>query len=367
MNSLAEAALMFFISAGGCLLFGRWTIRWLSRAQAIAPARYEDCPPLLAYQATKSSTPTMGGLCVLAVGILVAALAGGLGQRDGWLVLAAVLGVGAVGLVDDWLKFRGVNALGLRSRPKLLVALAVGAGVGLATSSPSHPYSAVELPWLNRSVELGWAWVPFAMLVIAGCAHAVNLTDGMDGLAAGCVAIVLLVLGCWALAGDGPSRVLVPWCASLAGACVGFLWFNSFPASVFLGDVGALGLGAALGTISLLTHTALWLLIVGGVFVVEALSVMLQVASYKWRGKRRIFRVAPIHHHFHLGGLSEPKVIVRLWIAGALLAMLGLTRVPPPAPPRLRQGAKMTDDCRCSRHMTDFAAAGCRREAQVVG
>jgi phospho-N-acetylmuramoyl-pentapeptide-transferase len=152
----------------------------------------------------------------------------------------------------------------------------------------------------------------------------------MDGLAAGCVAIALSVLGLLALGGDPRSHVLVPWCASLAGACVGFLWFNSFPASVFLGDVGALGLGAALGAISLLTHTALWLLIIGGVFVVEALSVILQVASYKWHDRRRLFRVAPIHHHFHLGGTSEPKLIVRFWIVGVILGMLGLTTVRPP-------------------------------------
>ena len=125
-------------------------------------------------------------------------------------------------------------------------------------------------------------------------------------------------------------HALIPWCASLAGACVGFLWFNSFPAAVFLGDVGALGLGAALGVLGLLTRTALWLPILGGVFVIEALSVMLQVASYKWRGKQRIFRVAPIHHHFHLGGVTEPKLIVRFWIAGALLAMLSLTAVGSP-------------------------------------
>jgi len=120
------------------------------------------------------------------------------------------------------------------------------------------------------------------------------------------------------------------WCASLFGACLGFLWFNAFPAAVYLGDVGALGLGAALGALGLLTHTALLLPVIGGVFVAEALSVMLQVASYKWRGKRRIFRVAPIHHHFHLGGTSEPKLIVRFWIIGTLMAMAGLTAVTHP-------------------------------------
>jgi phospho-N-acetylmuramoyl-pentapeptide-transferase len=165
------------------------------------------------------------------------------------------------------------------------------------------------------------------MLIVAGCSHAVNLTDGMDGLAAGCVAIALLAIGVWALHSGAHNRAVVLWCAALPGACVGFLWFNSFPASVFLGDVGALGLGAALAALSLLTHTALWLPVIGGVFVVEAVSVMLQVASYKWRGKRRAFRVAPLHHHFHLGGISEPKLIVRFWIVGVVLAMVGLTAV----------------------------------------
>ena len=325
VGSIGEAALVFLMSATGCLLIGRPAIRRLVRAQYLTPVRYEDCPPLQAYQEAKRQTPTMGGLFVLGVAIAVAALAGGLAHPNGWLVLGAIVGLGAVGFFDDCLKFRGSNGVGLRSIPKLLFAMAVGAGVGVASSVGSNGYHILEIPWIESSIDLGWVWVPFAMLVLAGCSHAVNLTDGMDGLAAGCLAIALSVFGVWSLQGDAGSTVLVPWCASLAGACVGFLWFNSFPASVFLGDVGALGLGAALGAIGLLTHAALWLLIVGGIFVVEALSVMLQVASYKWCGGRRIFRVAPIHHHFHLGGISEPKLIVRFWIAGLLLAALGLT------------------------------------------
>jgi phospho-N-acetylmuramoyl-pentapeptide-transferase len=327
MNSpFSIAAVTFLISAGLCLLVGRFAIRWLAKAQCLAPIRYEDCPPLLAYQERKPRTPTMGGLFVLCIAALVAALAGGLAHRDGWLLLGALSAMGAIGLVDDYLKFRGSNGVGLRSGPKLLMALAVGAGLGIAMHAGPSRSSSLEIPWLGRSLELGWAWVPCAMVVVAGCAHAVNLTDGMDGLAAGCVALVLFVFGLWALVGEPQQRVFVPWCASLAGACVSFLWFNSFPASVFLGDVGALGLGAAVGAMSLLMHTALWLLVIGGVFVAEAISVMLQVASYKWRGKRRIFRVAPIHHHFHLGGLSEPKIIVRFWIIGLILAALGFTR-----------------------------------------
>lgn len=329
MTSLGDAAAVFLISAGLCLVVGRTVIRVLTRAQCLAPIRYEDCPPLLSYQQTKPRAPTMGGLFVLGVGSLVAAAAGGLSHRDGWLVLGAIAGLGAVGLFDDCLKFRGRNAAGLRSRPKLFVALAIGIVLGVVGRTGPNSYSAIELPWLHRAVELGWWWIPFAMMVVSGCAHAVNLTDGMDGLAAGCVAIALAALGVFALDGDARVHVMVPWCASLAGACAAFLWFNSFPASVVLGDVGALGLGAALGAISLLTHTSLWLLIIGGVFVAEALSVMLQVASYKWRNKRRIFRVAPLHHHVHLGGIPEPKLIVRFWLIGVMLAMAGLTTLRP--------------------------------------
>ena len=311
MSPLGSAAVTFLISAVGTLVVGRMAIPALVRAQRVAsPGRYEDCPPLLAYQETKRGTPTMGGLFVLLVGMGIAALAGGLTSTEGWPVIGAATGLGAIGLADDCLKFRSPDSHGLGVLPKLLMALAIGAVVGLGTRSTTTP---------------AWAWVVFAMVVVAGCAHAVNLTDGMDGLAAGCVAIALCVIGLWVILHEPADRTVIIWCASLAGACAGFLWFNSFPASIFLGDVGSLGLGAALGTISLVTHRALWLVVIGGVFVAEALSVILQVASYKWRNKRRIFRVAPLHHHVHLGGVSEPKVTVRFWIVALLLAMLALT------------------------------------------
>jgi len=324
-TSLGEAAFTFLVSAAICLAVGRWAIRVLARMQCLSPGRFEDCPPLSAYQAAKRDIPTMGGVFVLGIGSLIAMLAGGASHRDGWLVLGTVTALAALGLLDDGLKFRGRNAAGLPRLPKLAVALAVGGWLGALMAA--EPSRTVLVPWTELRVALGVAWVPFAMLVVAGCAHAVNLTDGMDGLAPGCVAIVLAGLGVMALVGAPHDRAVVAWCAALAGSCVGFLWFNSFPASVFLGDVGALGLGGALGAISLLTRDALWLLVIGGVFVAETLSVMLQVASYRWRGRRRIFRVAPIHHHFHLGGTSEPKVIVRFWIVGLWLAMLGLTAI----------------------------------------
>ncbi len=324
---LSEAAVVFLISASLCMLVGRVAVRLLSRTQCMQPDRYEDCAPLLAYQQTKPRVPTMGGVFVLGVGILVAITAGALEHSSGWGILGSILGLAAVGFWDDWLKCRSRKGTGLGAFPKLLIALGIGGFLAVAMGSGrvvQGGFSKLEIPVINQSIELGWLSIPFAMCVMAGCAHAVNLTDGMDGLAAGCMAIAFSAFGLLLLRDPSQGPAMVFWCVSLAGACVGFLWFNGFPGSVFLGDVGALGLGAALAALSLLSHKALWLLVIGGVFVLEALSVMLQVASYKWRGKRRIFRVAPLHHHFHLGGLSEPKVVMRFWIMGLLLAAAGL-------------------------------------------
>lgn len=262
---------------------------------------------------------------MLASAVLVAAFWGGLGHTDGWLVLAALVSLGGMGLMDDLLKFRGKNALGLRSAPKLLIALGAGAVLGFSMSAKPSLDRVLDVPGLSQGIDLGIFWVPFAMLVVAGCSHAVNLTDGMDGLAAGTLAMAFAGVALSIRGFDGHDAALIAWSWALAGACVGFLWFNSFPASVYMGDVGSLGLGAALASLSLLSHNALWLVVIGGVFVVEAVSVMLQVGSYKWRNKKRIFRVAPLHHHFQLGDLSEPKIIVRFWIVGLLLAMISLT------------------------------------------
>lgn len=273
----------------------------------------------------------MGGFLVLGIAAGVAVLFGGLSRFEGWLVLGASVALGAVGLRDDCLKLIRPNAAGLRCLPKLILALGVGGIVGALLADPRLGYRRIVIPWLGTGIEPGWLWVPLAAVVVAGCSHAVNLTDGMDGLAVGTLAIAFGAVGMLGSALQDTSVVgwsqpiVAIWCASLAGACVGFLWFNCFPAAVFLGDVGALGLGAALGVVALLSHAALGLLVVGGVFVAEAVSVMLQVASYRWRNRRRIFRVAPLHHHFHLGGIAEQKVVVRFWIAGLLLAALGLT------------------------------------------
>ncbi len=320
-----QVGVIFLLSTMGCVAMGGPLIRWLVRARWLQPARYKDCPPLQAYQQrTKQGIPTMGGLLVLGVALAVAVLGGGMQSREGWLLVFVVVSMAAVGLVDDVLKLRHPNAKGLRCRPKLGAALIIGGLLGWALAHPSLGYRQAVVPWTGMRWDVGWGWVPLAMMVIAGCAHAVNLTDGMDGLAAGCLAVAFGALALVALADPARYQIAV-WCGSLAGACAGFLWFNSFPASVFLGDVGALGLGAALGALALFLNAAFVLMIIGGIFVAEALSVMVQVASYRWRNKRRVFRVAPLHHHFHLGGLSEQKLVVRFWILGAVLAVLGLT------------------------------------------
>ncbi|MBI3325036.1 MAG: phospho-N-acetylmuramoyl-pentapeptide-transferase [Candidatus Omnitrophica bacterium] len=329
--TLERGSAVMLVSAGGCLVASRPMINWLVRLRWRQPMRHEDCPPLQPLQQAKQGTPTMGGLLVIGVALASAAAFGGLSSPEGWIVLAATIGVGAIGLADDLLKLRQPNAKGLRCRPKLIAALAIGGLSGWLITETAAGYRLLELPWLGRQLNAGLWWVPLSMSVVAGCAHAVNLTDGMDGLAAGCLAVAFGALALLALARplEPGARAVLIWASSLAGGCLGFLWFNTFPASVFLGDVGALGLGAALGILALLSHAALGLLIIGGVFVVEALSVMLQVASYRWRGKRRIFRVAPLHHHFHVGGMSEQQVVVRFWLAGWALAALGFSAMAP--------------------------------------
>ena len=316
------------------LVVGGRGIRWMARQGWIQPTRYEDCPPLQPIQQSKQGTPTMGGLIVLAVAAAVAAWSGALARPEGRMVLVTMIGLGLIGAVDDLVKLSSPNAGGLRCRPKLLAALGIGGVMGWLLSDPSLGYRSIDVPWMATQVDVGLWWIPLAMVVVAGSAHAVNLTDGMDGLASGCLAIVFAAFGLMALFNGtqdplSSSRVVGIWSASLAGACAGFLWFNGFPASVFLGDVGALGLGGALGVLALVGHAALVLLVLGGVFVAEAGSVILQVASYRFRNKRRIFRVAPLHHHVQLGGVPEPKLVVRFWIISALLAAVALSAVGP--------------------------------------
>jgi phospho-N-acetylmuramoyl-pentapeptide-transferase len=288
---------------------------------------------------SKAGTPTMGGaLMLVAVGVSTL-LWGDLGNRYVWLVLLVTLAFGAIGLVDDYKKLVMKNPRGLAARYKYLWQSVVGlaAAVYLYATADSPAQTALLVPYLKEvSVQLGPWSILLTYLVIVGSSNAVNLTDGLDGLAVlptvlvcGALAVFVYTTGHVTFAGylkiphiPGVGEVVI-FCAALVGAGLGFLWYNTYPAQVFMGDVGALALGAALGVVAVSARQELVLLIMGGVFVAETISVMLQVASFKLTGKR-IFRMAPLHHHFELKGWPEPRVIVRFWIATVILVLIGL-------------------------------------------
>ena len=287
---------------------------------------------------TKSGTPTMGGLLILFSVLLTTVLWSDITNHYVWLVIIAVVGFGLVGFVDDYIKIRNARSKGLTVLQKLFSQLLVAAGIGLFVYlSPAYS-TELSVPFFkNFSPDLGFLYIPFAILVIIGCSNAVNLTDGLDGLAIGPVIIASMAytVVAWAVGnklvsdylliphiqGAGELAVLT---ASMVGSSLGFLWFNTYPASVFMGDVGSLPLGSALGTVAVVCKHELLLLLVGGVFVMEAVSVIFQVASYKSRGKR-IFLMAPLHHHFEMKGWQEPKVVVRLWIIAIILALFSIS------------------------------------------
>lgn len=287
----------------------------------------------------KEGTPTMGGLMIIGSVVITMLLWGDLHNRYVLLIILSIVGFGFIGFYDDYLKVIKKNPKGLRACKKF------GAQIGLALAislflylNPEDPYkTALSVPFFKKVlIDLGLFYIPFSIFVIVGSSNAVNLTDGIDGLAIGLVAIAVIANGVLVyiaghaglakylqvlyLKGTGELTV---FCGAMLGASLGFLWFNAYPAEVFMGDVGSLGLGGALGTLAVITKHEIVLAVVGGIFVIETLSVILQVASYKLTGKR-IFKMAPIHHHFELLGWQEPKVIVRFWIVGIMLALLSL-------------------------------------------
>ncbi|MDI6693366.1 MAG: phospho-N-acetylmuramoyl-pentapeptide-transferase [Anaerosomatales bacterium] len=282
----------------------------------------------------KQGTPTMGGVLILLV-VAVVYLGGGEIDRKGLIALMAMLACGLLGFIDDYAKVVHERSLGLRPRAKIAGQAVVAIMVALAAVNWAHistkvlmpPVGYVDLGTLSSVVRVGdlavrvpWLYLMLVWFMVVGESNAVNLTDGLDGLAAGTITLVMLSYAAIAFRQDSlPVSLLA---STVAGACVGFLWYNSHPADIFMGDTGSLGLGAAIAAMAIVTKTELLLLLIGGVYLLETLSVVLQVASFKLTGKR-IFRMAPLHHHFEMLGWSETKVMVRFWIITGIMAGAG--------------------------------------------
>lgn len=273
--------------------------------------------------AEKQGTPTMGGLLIIfamAVPFLVLSSRG----TAAMTVLFTTLACGAIGFVDDWMKIVKKRSLGLPGRWKMAALVVVALALALIAVNVVGIPTAIDLDVVSTSLEIGpIAFGIMVFLVLAGATNAVNLTDGLDGLAAGTMAIALLAYIGMAFVVDG-QRDMAILAATLMGACVGFLWFNSYPASVFMGDTGSYALGGAIGALAVMTRTEILLILLGGVFVIEALSVIVQVLVFK-RTRRRVFLMAPVHHHFEMAGWSETKIIVRFWLVAIMFAAIGFT------------------------------------------
>jgi phospho-N-acetylmuramoyl-pentapeptide-transferase len=300
-----------------------WLIDRLRRFQEGRATVREDTPER---HRAKVGTPTMGGIGILAAILISTLLWANLHNRYVWVLALATTGLGLIGLQDDYTKLRTRKGISAKSKFGAQIVL-IGALLAWLFIWPPEGFTTeLAIPFFKGwLLKLSWAWIPFALLVIVGASNAVNLTDGLDGLAIG---PIVTAAGAFAviayLTGNFKAAELTIFCGALAGAALGFLWFNSYPAQVFMGDVGSLALGGAVGTLAVLTKSELLLPLIGGIYVVEAASVIIQVASFKMTGQR-VFLMAPLHHHFEKKGWAEPKIIVRFWIVSILLALLALT------------------------------------------
>jgi len=318
-----------------CFLLGPYVIRKLSQLQ-IGQFIQEDGPES---HFSKSGTPTMGGVLILFSVIFSTLLWGNLSNCYIWIILMVLMGYGAIGFLDDYTKVTKRQNLGLTARRKFMFQLVIAFFASMLIYWNPSFNTCVTIPFIKHySPDLGPFYVLFAMFVIVGTSNAVNLTDGLDGLAIGPVTIAAVTYIIFAyvaghvkiaeylqinyVAGCGETAVVL---GALVGAGLGFLWYNTYPAQIFMGDVGSLPLGAVLGTVAVITKQEILLVLVGGLFVMETLSVILQVGFFKMTNGKRIFKMAPIHHHFELKGWPEPKVIVRFWIIAMILAMLSLS------------------------------------------
>lgn len=309
------------ITAATLLMFlGPKFIAWLRANEVGQFVRPAGLIP--AGHAEKQGTPTMGGLLILLSTTLPFVI---LSSRstEAMLVLFATIACGAIGFVDDFMKIVKKRSLGLSGRLRMLGLLVVAAVVVLVAVNVVGLPTTLVIPVWDQSFEIGVAaFFVVVFLVVAGAANAVNLTDGLDGLAAGCAAIVLLSYTAIAFVSD--QRDLAIFGATVAGSCVGFLWFNSFPAAVFMGDTGSYALGGAIAAMAVMTKTELLLVVIGAIFVAEALSVIIQVIVFK-RFRARVFLMTPVHHHFEMAAWSETKIIVRFWLIAAIFAAVGFT------------------------------------------
>jgi phospho-N-acetylmuramoyl-pentapeptide-transferase len=338
LRAVAGAGTAFLLS----VVFGPWVIRRLRAMQIRQYERREEAPPLYVLHGKKEGTPTMGGFLIIGT-VCVSTLLWAVPTNPFvWIALGTMAAMGLVGFWDDYLKTTRKRSKGLRARGKLLLQLAWAVAVmALLAAMPETRERVRQLmvPFLKdpviRDMGIAAAFL-FLALVLIGATNAVNLTDGLDGLAIGCtgsVAVCYLALSYVAGHSAFAQYLRIPYvrgagelavfCGCLLGSSLGFLWFNCHPAQVFMGDTGSLALGGALAAVAILIKQELLLVLVGGVFVMEALSVIIQVAYFKWRGKR-IFAMAPIHHHFEMKQWSETQVTIRFWILSIILALLGM-------------------------------------------
>lgn len=318
-----------------CFVVGPWLIRKLEALQ-IGQTIREDGPG--SHQA-KSGTPTMGGIMIIFSVVVSTLLWANLTNDYIWMLIVVTAGFGLIGLLDDFRKLTKRDSKGIPGWTRLALEFAIALFIGVILYIKPNFSQAITIPFFKTMLpDLGWGYILFTTFVIVGAANAVNLTDGLDGLALGPALICFityLLLAYFAGNARISGYLQIPYvpgtgelsiyCGAMVGACLGFLWYNTYPAQIFMGDVGSLSLGGALGTLAIVTKQELLLAIVGGVFVLETVSVICQVGWFKISNGKRIFRMAPIHHHFELKGWAEPKVIVRFWIISIILALVAIS------------------------------------------
>jgi len=318
-----------------CLFVGPWLIRKLQSLQIGQHIR-DDGPKS---HHLKKGTPTMGGILIIIAVVISTILWANLSVNYIWLILLVTVGYGLIGFADDYRKLTGKSSKGISGRKRLVAEIIIALFVSIIIYFKPGFNTQIAVPFFKTVLpDLGWGYILLATFIIVGAANAVNLTDGLDGLAIGPATICFATFVLFAyfagnikvasylqipyVAGSGELAI---FCGAMVGAALGFLWFNAYPAEVFMGDVGSLSLGGALGTMAIITKQEILLAIVGGIFVVETFSVIFQVGYFKVTKGKRIFRMAPLHHHYELKGWPEPKVIVRFWIISILLALLAIS------------------------------------------